>query len=69
MDNIQAVYMKDLVNTIFEELNELKSEEKNDLNYGKSLAYAYVLGIIKGSIAEEAQSKYGLDIDIDKIYL
>ena len=69
MDEIQAAYMKDLIYDIFEELDEIKEEKRNDYYSGQSIAYATVLGRIKSYINEDDWKDFGLDIDIDGKYL
>ena len=69
MDKIQAAYMKDLIYDIFEELDEIKEEEKSEYNSGQSLAYATILSRIKMRIDEEAWKDFNIDFDIDGKYL
>ena len=69
MDKIQAAYMRDLIREIFDELDEIKKDEKCEHNFGQSLAYATVLGIVKSYIDEDDWGHFGLDIDIDGKYL
>lgn len=64
---------KDILREIIEELtteaDELLQDEKNDYNNGQMLAYANALGIIKTCLLGENLDEYGLDYDIDKKYL
>ena len=64
----------DLIIEIIENVKELADKLKHE-NYsdkvatGQILAYAEVLGIIKGAYAGEDMKALGLDFDIDKRYL
>ena len=61
--------LNEVVSNIIEYADEAKSSaEKDDLTYGKLLAYAEALSIIR-DVYEGDLSKIGLDFDIDKRYL
>ena len=62
--------LKDFVIEIKECLDELDTEEKNDITNGQRLAFAHILRMIKGGyVLPDELSAFGLDIDIDKKYL
>ena len=58
----------DIVSQIKESADEVKKEERNDLNFGKLLAYAEALSIIRDVYSGDL-AKIGLDFDVDKRYL
>ena len=61
--------LNEVVSNIIEYADEIKdSGAKDDLNYGKLLAYAEALSIIR-DVYDGDLSKIGLDFDIDKRYL
>ncbi len=61
--------LNEVISNIIESADEVKSSgTANDLNYGKLLAYAEALSIIRDIYAGDL-SKIGLDFDIDKRYL
>ena len=68
MDRIQAAYMRDFINEIFEELGELTEKERSDYNDGEINAYTHMLRTIKINIDEDAWGDFGLDFDIDQKY-
>lgn len=57
-----------IVDSIIEELEELKKEDESDFVEGQRLAYATVLGRAKEMVSSEAE-EYGLDFDVDAKYL
>ena len=61
--------LREVVSNIVESADEVKrSGTRNDLDYGKLLAYAEALSAIRDTYDGDL-SKIGLDFDIDKRYL
>ena len=69
MNAVNNNIIKDFIYDIKENLEEIREEKSDDLNYGQRLAFAHMLRTIKGYILEEQYKDFGLDIDIDKKYL
>ena len=63
--NIELAY---IVDSIIEELEELKKEDDSEFVEGQRLAYATVLGRVKAMVPLAA-GEYGLDVDVDAKYL
>lgn len=63
--NIELAY---IVDSIIEELEELKKEDDSEFVEGQRLAYATVLGRVK-EMVPLAAGEYGLDFDVDAKYL
>lgn len=57
-----------VVESIIEELEELKNESDSEFVAGQRLAYATMLGRAKEMLSLEAK-EYGLDFDVDATYL
>ena len=59
--------IKDLVVGILEDIEALKKEPKNDVNFGKMLAYFECLSRLQGE-AIGYEEQFGLDGDIEEKY-
>ncbi len=59
--------VKDLVFGVLEDIADLKKEPKNDLNFGKMLAYFECLSRLQGEVIGY-EEQFGLDGDIEEKY-
>ena len=62
--------LADVVSSIIEAADEVKNKDNRDAqDYGRLLAYAEVLSVIRDSCDSDDLEKIGLDFDIDERYL
>ena len=62
--------LSDIVSSIMESADEVKEKTNPDAqDYGRLLAYAEVLSIIRDSCGSDDLKEIGLDFDIDARYL
>ena len=69
MNETTKAVLKDIVNDIFEEMDELTENKTEQENWWQLLAYATSLSRIKMRVDEDAWQDFGLDVDIDGKYL
>jgi|GEM_PF-2981413 len=65
--NIETI--KQIVSELLEEVNILKQEPEGTFNDGKMLAYNEILSKLKIYLTPLGVENFGLDIDIDKLFV